>query len=493
MKSRRVSRTRAGSGGARDAAGHDAAGLPARRAALEVLLRVEREGAFADVLLGHRLGAFARRDRGLVTRLVLGTIAWRGRLDFELARLSARKLELLAPEVLAILRMGLFQLRILTRIPRHAAVDTAVNLTREIPSARAAAGFVNAVLRTALRAPVALPPRDADELGYLAVSYSHPRWLAAKFIEWFGTADAEALMAVNNEAAPNAIRFNLSRGEAGELAARLRREGFEIAARGRFPETAVLEGMGLDASRRAASMQGPEQRQRDLEKGASIFESDAYREGIFTPQSEASQMVVRMLAPTPGAVVIDCAAAPGGKATHLAELAGRNGRVFALDLNFAGLRNARALAARLHHPNVFLARADVSVALPLRPASFDYALLDAPCTGTGTMRAHPEIRWRLQPGDFTRMAALQLRMLESAASLVRPGGAIVYAVCSLAPEEGPGVVHAFLAQHREFEVDREIKLRELFGDALDEDGFMRTRPDRGSLDGFFAARLRRNR
>ena len=202
-------------------------------------------------------------------------------------------------------------------------------------------------------------------------------------------------------------------------------------------------------------------------------------------------MVVRMLAPAPGAVVIDCASAPGGKATHLAELVGRNGKIVALDLNFAGLRNARALAARLHHPNVFFVRADVSLALPLRPASFDYVLLDAPCTGTGTMRAHPEIRWRLRPGDFARMASLQARMLESAASLVRPGGAIVYAVCSLGPEEGPGVVQAFLAHHREFEVDREINFRELFGDALDENGFIRTRPDRGGLDGFFAARLRR--
>jgi 16S rRNA (cytosine967-C5)-methyltransferase len=393
--------------------------------------------------------------------------------------------------VLAILRMGLFQLRILTRIPRHAAVDTAVNLTREIPSVRAAVGFVNAVLRSALRAPVALPSRDADELGHLAVAYSHPRWLVAKLIEWFGIGDAEALMAANNEAAPNAIRLNLSRGEAGELAARLRGEGFEIAARGRFPETTVLEGMALDGSRLVASVQSSERRERDIEKGATIFESDAYREGIFTPQSEASQMVVRMLAPAPGAVVIDCAAAPGGKTTHLAELVGRNGKIVALDLNFAGLRNARALAARLHHPNVFFVRADVSVALPLRPASFEYVLLDAPCTGTGTMRAHPEIRWRLRPEDFARMAALQGRMLENAALLVRPGGAIVYAVCSLAPEEGLGVVRAFLAHHREFEVDREINFRELFGDALDESSFMRTRPDRGGLDGFFAARLRR--
>jgi len=447
--------------------GSDLAGLRTRRTALEVLVRVARERAFADVLLGHRLADFAAPDRRLVTQLVLGTIAWQGRLDYELERVSSRPLETLTPEVLAVLRMALFQLRILTRIPRHAAVDTAVTLGRDC-AGEGAARFVNAVLRNALRTPAELPARERDEIAYLAVAHSHPRWLVAKFIEWFGAREAEALLAANNQAAPNVLRLNLARGTADELAAQIERDGFEIAARGRFPETIVLAG-------------------------APLFNAHALRDGLCYPQAEASQLIARMLAPARDSTVADCAAAPGGKTAHLAELTGPGGRIVALDLSLAGLKKTRALAARLGHRNVFVARADAAVAIPLRPQSIDYVLLDAPCTGTGTLREHPEIRWRLAPGDFARMAVLQARMLDHAAALVRPRGAIVYSVCSLAPDEGSEVVTGFLARHPEFALDSAPALRERFGDLIDRDGCLRTRPDRGGLDGFFAARMIRRR
>lgn len=444
----------------------DSAGLRTRRAACEILLRVDRDRAFADVLLGRWLGAFAPTDRRLVTQLVLGTIAWRGRLDYELARISARKLETLTPEVLAILRLGLYQLRILTRVPRHAAVDTAVSLAHESPGGAGAARFVNAVLRSAIRGPVAPPARDADEIEYLAVTYSHPRWIVEKFLQWFGRLEAEALMAADNEAAPNVLRLNLARGTAAELIARLERDGMRIAAHGRFPETVIL-------------------------KGAPIFDSPSFREGLFHPQAEASQMVARMLAPAAGAAVVDCAAAPGGKSAHLAEIVGSKGIVLALDLNLTGLKNARAVAARLGHRNISFARADCAFALPLRPACADYVLLDAPCTGLGTLREHPEIRWRLTPGDFARMAVTQARMLQLAAAIVKPGGALVYAVCSFAPEEGERVVREFLMRHPEFGLDRKPPHALELAGVIDSDGFIRTRPDRGALDGFFAARITR--
>ncbi len=223
--------------------------------------------------------------------------------------------------------------------------------------------------------------------------------------------------------------------------------------------------------------------------GAPHFESSAYRDGLFHAQSEASQMVARMLAVRVGATVVDCAAAPGGKATHLAEIVGEHGRVIAVDLNFNGLRNARDLARRLRHRNVEFICADLTAAPPLAPSSFEYVLLDAPCTGLGTLREHPEIKWRLKPTDPARMAAIQSRMLDNAAALVRPGGAVVYSVCSIAPEEGEGVVDAFLAHHPDFEIDRTIVSRDEFRDVIDARGFMKTRPDLGGLDGFFAARL----
>ena len=441
----------------------ESSGLRTRRTALEVLVRVARERAFADVLLGHRLAGFAAPDRRLVTQIVLGTIAWQGRLDYELERVASRALDTLAPEILAVLRMSLFQLRILTRIPPHAAVDTAVTLAREA-AGDGLARFVNGVLRNALRNPIARPQRERDELAYLAAIHSHPRWLVAKFIEWFGVSEAEAVLAANNNAAPNVLRLNLAMGEAGELVARLEREGFEIASRGRFPETIVLGS-------------------------APLFDAHAFRDGICYPQAEASQIVARMLAPARDAIVVDCAAAPGGKAAHLAELTGAGGRIVALDFSLAAMKKTWGLAARLGHRNILVARADTATALPLRPQSFGYVLLDAPCTGTGTLREHPEIRWRLRPGDFARMAVLQARMLEQAATLVRPQGAIVYSVCSLAPEEGSGVVEDFLAHHAEFAIEMPPELRERLDGLVDTKGCLRTRPDRGGLDGFFAARM----
>ena len=439
-------------------------GLTSRMAAVEILYRVDQESGYADVLLGARLPDFAPADRRLITRLVLGTLAWQGRVDYELAHLTGRKLAGIQPEALAIMRMGLFQLRHLDRIPQHAVVDTAVSLAKRIPKAREASGFVNAVMRRATRETAPMPVRERNEKTYLAIAYSHPRWMVERFVDWFGVADAERLMTANNDAAPNVIRLNLARGSRDEIIEKLSADGFEIGAPGRAPETIVLSG-------------------------APHFESRAYREGLFHAQSEASQMVARMLAPRVGATVVDCAAAPGGKASHLAEMVGEYGRVLAVDLNFNGLRNARDLARRLRHRNVELVCADLAAATPLAPSSVEYVLLDAPCTGLGTLREHPEIKWRLKPTDPARMAAIQSRMLDNAASLVRSHGAIVYSVCSIAPEEGEGVVDGFLARHTEFAIDSGVASREEFRDVIDARGFMKTRPDLGGLDGFFAVRL----
>jgi 16S rRNA (cytosine967-C5)-methyltransferase len=189
--------------------------------------------------------------------------------------------------------------------------------------------------------------------------------------------------------------------------------------------------------------------------------------------------------------VVDCAAAPGGKATHLAELVDPTGKVLALDLNFGGLINARSMAMRLRHENVVLARADALSSLPVRPCSADFVLLDAPCTGLGTLREHPEIRWRLVADDIERMAALQARMLERAAAAVAAGGILLYAVCSVAPQEGSQMIAAFIARHPEFEIDQSLPTAAQLAGALDHEGYLRTRPDLDGLDGFFAARLRR--
>jgi 16S rRNA (cytosine967-C5)-methyltransferase len=457
---------------------NESAGIAARKAALEVLFRVNHKGAYADALLGDRLPEFELNDRRLITLMVLGTVGWRAQLDFEIERLASRPLAKIDAAVLEILRLALFQLRHLDRVPKHAVVDTAVTIANSERRTRDASGFVNAVLRKASRQNAPVFRIANDEVGSLALKYSHPRWMAERFVVTFGRDDAETLMSADNEAAPTAIRLNLARATREEILARIKNDGLEIAGEGRFPETLIL-------------------------KGSPHLDSESFREGLFHVQSEASQIIARMLAPAPGAIVVDCSAAPGGKATHLAEIIGRpnpqplpfkeggseGGKVIALDLNLAGLRSARGVAQRLGHTNLLFARADVAKEIPLRPASFGYVLLDAPCTGTGTLRQHPEIRWRLKPSDPSRMAVLQLAMLRNAAALLRPGGAMVYSVCSLMPEEGQGVVAEFLAKNPAYEIDPHPSAHEQLADLLRNDGTLLTRPDCSGLDGFFAARI----
>jgi 16S rRNA (cytosine967-C5)-methyltransferase len=442
----------------------ESAGIAARKAALEILFRVDHKGAYADALLGSRLPEFELNDRRLITLMVLGTVAWRGKLDFEIERLASRPLAKIDAAVLEILRLALFQLRHLDRVPQHAVVDTAVTIANSERRTRDASGFINAVLRKATRQGVPNFEIAKDEVGSLALKYSHPRWMAERFVSVFGRADAGALMAADNEAAPTAIRLNLTRATREEILARIKNDGLEVVTAGRFPETVIL-------------------------KGSPHLEAASFGEGLFHVQSETSQIIARMLAPAPGATIVDCSAAPGGKATHLAELVGEGGRVIALDLNLAGLRNMRGVAERLGHRNLWYARADVAKAVPLRLGRFDYVLLDAPCTGTGTLRQHPEIRWRLKSSDPSRMAVLQLAMLRSAAALVRPGGALVYSVCSLMPEEGQGVVAQLLAENPQYQIDAHPPAHEQIADLLRDDGTMLTRPDRSGLDGFFAARI----
>src|SRR5208337_1674271 len=414
-------------------------GLASRMAAAEILYRVDQESGYADVLLGGRLPDFPPADRRLITRLVLGTLAWRGRLDYELAHLTGRKLEGIQPAALAIMRMGLFQLRFLDRIPQHAVVDTAVSIAKRIPEASKAAGFVNAVMRRATRETAPMPARERNEKSYLAVMYSHPRWMVERFVDWFGVANAERLMTANNDAAPNVIRLNLARGDNREIERRRLRD------------------------RRAR----PRARDDRAEQRAAIRVARVSR------------------GPVPRAI--------RGVADGRANAGAARGRVIAVDLNLGGLRNARGLARRLRHRNVEFVCADLTAALPLAPSSFESVFFDAPCTGIGTLREHPEIKWRLKPGDPARMAAIQSRMLENAAAIVGRAGAIVYSVCSIAPEEGEGVVEGFLARHADFEIDRGVAADGVLKDVIDARGFMKTRPDVGGLDGFFAARLVRRR
>jgi 16S rRNA (cytosine967-C5)-methyltransferase len=432
----------------------------ARAVAHDVLLRVATTDAFADVLLAHRLDRIPSTDRALATELVYGTLAWQGRLDHHLARLVSGSAQRLEPLVRIALRMGLYQLHFLDRVPAYAAVDGSVRLARR--SGRGAAGLVNAVLRRAAREgrdAVVLPDGSADPIGRLAIEWSHPPWLVERLADEIGLERLPALLAAHNRRGPVAVRVHPPGGRAA-LAVGLAGCGVQAVPSRWTPDALVVpRGAG---------------RVRDTEE---------FRAGRCAFQGEASQLVTRLLDLAPGAAILDACAAPGGKATYAAAL---GARVTAIDPHPAGMRRIASEAARLGITAIHGAVADARRP-PLR-GPFDAALVDAPCSGLGTLRRHPEVRWRRRPDDLARLASLQGALLSGVAPLVRAGGVLLYAVCSPMRMETDDVVARFLADHPRFTPDP-------LGasappDLVTPGGALRTWPDRHDLDEFFAVRLR---
>jgi 16S rRNA (cytosine967-C5)-methyltransferase len=440
--------------------------LAARALAMRVLLEVGRGPAHADVALAAALAAadLSPRDRAFATRLVYGTLAWQGRLDWQLARLTTRETAGLDPAVRVALRLGLHQLTLLDRIPDHAAVATSVELVKhEVP---AASGFVNAVLRRAVRERDALPLPDpaSDPTEHLAVALSHPTWLVARWRAELGPAVAD-LLAADNEAAPTVLRARPGGRDA--LVARLAAAGIAGAPARFAPDAVRVEAIDPHA----------------------LAEFTA---GAMSVQSEASQLVGHLLAPAPGMRVLDACAAPGGKSAHAAELMEDRGLVVALAHRRRGARAVARNATRLGLRSIAPVVADARSAAAALGGGFDRVLVDAPCSGFGTLRAHPEVRWRRTPEDVARLAADQRTILEAVTPLVKPGGALVYATCTILAEENEEVVRPWLDAHPELErEDASSFLPPAAGVLVNDVGALRTLPHRDGLDGFFAVRVRR--
>jgi 16S rRNA (cytosine967-C5)-methyltransferase len=440
---------------------------PARTLAARVLERVERDAAFADLTLEaatHR-EPIAARDVGLATELVYGTLRWQRYLDWILAPHSRRRLETLDARVRVLLRMTAYQLVFLTRVPAFAAVSDAVTLART--GARGGAEYTNAVLRAfARRGPrerEPAPPRDPIDA--LATRSSFPTWLATRWVERYGEADAGILMRAMNERPPLTVRANTLRISREMLAARLNADdGVATRPTAWAPEGLVAEhAAGAPARWRA------------------------FGDGVCVVQDEASILVTRLLEPRPGETVIDACAAPGTKTTHLAQLMEDRGRIVALDPQPARLARVKEATARLGITSVQTIESTVQELVGSYGPRADAVLIDAPCTNLGVLRRHPEVKWRRRPHDIAASAARQHDILAAAATLAKAGARLVYATCSPEPEENTGVIAAFLADHPAWRLDPpgDFPLK------LDADGYLRTRPDRHGADAFTAVRLRR--
>jgi len=451
--------------------------MNARDLARRVLQRVDA-GAYASLALAGELGKarLDEADRALATELVHGVLKRRTRLDRALAACAQREgsLERLDGVTRNALRLAAHQLLFL-RVPAHAAVDDAVGAIKRLRGPRLA-GFANALLRRLAReGEPALPPAPGDGdraalVEHLALVESTPRWIVEAALEPLGPAELPSLLAAWNAPPPLWLRANTLRTAPDTLRTAL---VDELAARGR------------PGARVTASPRIPEA--LAVERGGDLFSSPLYARGDFLAQDLGAQVVAHLVDPRPGERLLDACAGVGGKSTHLAALAGGRATVDAAD------RSARKLELCADHAHrlgvaVRTIEADLTDGrAPLAPA-YDRVLLDAPCSGLGVLRRHPELKWRRAPDELPALASLQAKLLAALAPRVRPGGLLVYSVCTFTAVEGPGQVAAFLAGHPEFAVEPAPDPLAPFAAA---DGAVRTWPHRDDADAFYAVRLRR--
>jgi 16S rRNA (cytosine967-C5)-methyltransferase len=447
---------------------------PARRVAFQILRRVEDEAAHSSILLAHADSDLNQKDRALSHELVLGSLRRQLWLDRTIEHLASRKVDSLDLAVVIALRLGLYQLRFLSRIPASAAINESVNLVKAA-RVKSASGFVNAVLRRATREPDYDPAADVDdEIEKTSIQSSHPRWLIERWTSQFGFEKAKAIADANNE--PAAISFRLTaKALHGDLKSSEEIIGELNASGAGLAESMIAPGAWRLTGREDA---GAPTRMLALLRLAN--------DGLIYFQDEGSQLVAHLLGAGDGERVLDVCAAPGSKSTLVAALAPQSA-IIAGDLYEHRVQTMKQLATQQGGRNIQFAVHDATNDLPFAPQSFDRVLVDAPCSGTGTLRHNPEIRWRLKPADLTELADKQATILKYAGQVVASGGLLLYSTCSLETEENEEVAAQFLNRCSDFEP------APLPGPAslTTTSGAVRTWPHQDMADGFFAMGFRR--
>ena len=451
---------------------------PARVAAYKILSAVSAGRADLPTAIAAARADLAgdnmERDRALANDIATGVQRMRAALDHLITAFSKRKIDRLDPEIVEILRLSAYQLLYHSRVPASAVVDDAVDLARRAGKG-SATGFVNAVLRTISRKreSLPLPPRPVDRtdraaaLGYFSITLSHPLWLAARWYDRMGFDTTEAWLSFDNAPAPLTLRANSLRLSRQDFANRLAAEGVLVRPARFAPDGFIVEegqplaGGGFDA-------------------------------GWFVAQDEASQLVALLAGAHPGPHVLDACASPGGKTTAIAAAMKDAGLLVACDVRSRRIELLRRTVAASGATRVRIVQADLLMPLPFG-GCFDCVLVDAPCSGLGTLRRDPDIRWRRRESDLAPLAAAQLAMLGRAAEVVAPGGRLVYATCSSEPEENEAVVDDFLSTHGDFRLlNLQSDDARLTAPFLDQRGMLRTLPFMHGLEAFFAAALVRS-
>ena len=437
---------------------------PARKAAFEILCRIETEKAYSSALLPHFEDKLGEKDSALCHELTLGVIRRKLYLDRVFEVLTKKQLSKFDQEVLVALRVGLYQLFFLDKIPAYSAINESVNLVKAARK-RSASGLVNAVLRRASKEKPSI--EYSDELEKLAIETSHPKWLLQKWIEQIGFEETSKIANANNQIPPKTFRVTKKFEESPEL---FKKDFFEYL---NSEESGVR---GFELVKNCFVAEGiTEKIQQFLNLGLIYF------------QDPASQMVADSIVLDEGATFLDICASPGSKATRIATT-NKNVRLIAGDLHDGRIRYLRDNISKQCANDIEIIQYDAEVSLPFKEGSFDIVLVDAPCSGTGTIRHNPEIRYSLVENDLAALSSKQLSILKNASKLIRIGGKIVYSTCSIEPEENEAVIEKFLAENARFSKEEKPGFDDRF---LTSDGFSRTISHRDNMDGFFVAVLRR--
>lgn len=446
-----------------------------RELALKILLKLNDGRSHSQQLIDKAIESskLNELDKALLTELVYGTIRWRGKLDWVIASLiSPKKLDKFQLEIIEILRLGLYQLMFLDKVPAYAVVNESVKLSKSYGNI-GASGLVNAVLRRAIRdgSKIKYPDMTSDPCRYIAVQYSHPPWMVERWLKRYGFDDTVRMCETNNTIPPLNLRVNTLRTTADELCERLEKEGLRVAK----SET-------LPVSLNVKQLSNP------------LRKLQSYKDGLFTVQDEASMLVSYVIDPKPGELIIDACSAPGTKSTHLAEFMRNEGKVIAIDIDASRLEYVRENCLRLGIKIVDIVQADsrhLENYLPLDHQFIaDRILVDAPCSGLGVLRRRAEIKWRRTPEQIIEFSRIQLDILKSVSNYLKPGGVLVYSTCTIEPEENQEVIRSFLSYCSDFTLESVAQfLPSKFAPHVSPEGYIQTYPHLHGTDGFFIARL----
>lgn len=422
-----------------------------RKTAYQTLLDVESKKAYSNIALNHKIAVNKPGSPAFVRELVYGVLERKLTLDHYIDQLLKEGIDSLRIQELTILRMGIYQLGYMDKVPEYAAISESVDLAKKYCKGKA--GLINGVLREYQNKKIylTLPTRDEDEVNYLSVKYSYAPWIIELWLKYYSVSFVEKLLDAGNETPPLTVRANWLKIRKEDLKKVLRERGFE-AEDGKICQNALYV------------------------KGSKILDSDLYSYGLFTPQDEASMLVSEKIGVRQGDVVMDVCAAPGGKTTAIAERMNNTGKIIASDIYRRKLDIVDKEAARLGITNIETRSWDATRVDSTMSKKADRVLVDAPCSGLGVIRRKPEIKYKEYSKEMKLLPDKQLAILSSSSSYVKPGGTLVYSTCTINPEENEKVVDIFLRKHRDFEkVERTLLL-----------------PNVNGTDGFFICVMKRD-